>query len=74
MYSLKVHFSVDRMTLARRMNIENSPHLVIPDATVLDHLYSVTEDDMEKLLQQGNDEAALELKSQEPEYWFESHQ
>ena len=42
-------FPVDRAVLSRRMNVENSPD-VIPDAAILDLLYSESDDDIVKLL------------------------
>ena len=42
-------FQVDRAVLSRRMNVENSPD-VIPDAAILDLLYSENDDDIVKLL------------------------
>ena len=51
-----VCFLVRRMMLAHQMNLENSPHLVVPDPAVLDLLYSQSPDHFELYLRKVDDE------------------
>ena len=44
------------MMLAHQMNLENSPHLVVPDPAVLDLLYSQSPEHFELYLKKVDDE------------------
>ena len=44
------------MMLAHQMNLENSPHLVVPDPAVLDMLYSQQPEHFELYLKKVDDE------------------
>ncbi len=44
------------MMLAHQMNLENSPHLVVPDPAVLDMLYSQSPSHFELYLKKVDDE------------------
>lgn len=60
---------IDRAVLSRRMNVENSPD-VIPDAAILDLLYSESDDDIVKLLRMEDESDALLAKKYDVSFWL----
>ena len=62
---------VKRQVLSHNMNLENSPHLIIPNPTVLDMVYGHSPDDLGQFLMAGEEEQAKAFLAEKPDYWLQ---
>ncbi len=67
----RLHTIIDRMVLSRKTNLENSPHLIVPDPAILDQLYGQKPDELLNFIQQDDEEAAKGLKGQPQSFWLD---
>lgn len=59
---------VDRTLQSHKMNLENSPHLVVPDPTVFEMLYGRNDADLNTFL---NEESMTGLANKTAEFWVD---
>ena len=59
------------MVLSRKMNLENSPHLVVPDPAVLDMLYGTKSDQLSLFIRENEEEAAKDLLTKPDSFWLD---
>ena len=59
------------MVLTRKMNLENSPHLVVPDPAVLDMLYGTKSDQLYLFIRENEEEAAKDLLTKPDSFWLD---
>lgn len=68
----RLHTIIERMVLTRKTNLENSPHLIVPDPAVLDLLYGGNKKDtLYSFLKEDEEEAAKNLISKPQSFWLE---
>ena len=60
-----------RMVLTRKTNLENSPHLIIPDPAVLDMLYGSKPDELYNFIKEEEQENAEKLIAQPESFWLD---
>ena len=58
------------MLLSNRIKLEEQPYELIPDATVLDLLYSQKRDHLKVFLNQGGEQEAKRILKNTPQYWI----
>merc|ERR1719414_742935 len=62
---------IRRMVLTRKTNLENSPHLIIPDPAVLDMLYGSEPNELYNFIKEEEPENAEKLIAQPESYWLD---
>ena len=62
---------IERMVLTRKTNLENSPHLVIPDPAVLDMLYGKKDDDLYNFVKEEQPDESKDLISKPESFWLD---
>lgn len=67
----RLHTIIDRIVLARKMNVENSPHLVVPDPAVLDMLYAAKQDQLYDFITDDEEETAQGLIAKPESFWLD---
>ena len=67
----RLHTIIKRKVLTRKMNLENSPHLVIPDPAVLDMLYGTKKDQIYQFIRENEEDAAQDLMAKPDTYWLD---
>ena len=63
--------TVSRSLIAHKMNMENGPHLVVTDPTVLDMLFSQNSSHFELFFQDADEQSNQKLLDQSPEFWMD---
>ena len=66
-----LRITVRRMLLSNRIKLEESPYEVIPDATILDLLYSQDKTDFKELMSQSGTEDSARILSKTKNDWIE---
>jgi Zn-dependent M16 (insulinase) family peptidase len=67
----RLHTIIQRMVLSRKMNLENSPHLVVPDPAVLDMLYGNKPDQFYHFIKEAEEEAAKKILEKPESFWLD---
>ena len=62
---------IERMVLSRKTNLENSPHLIVPDPAVLDMLYGNKPDDLYNFVKEEEGEQAKNILSKPESFWLD---
>ena len=62
---------IERIVLSQKTNLENSPHLIVPDPAVLDMLYGNKPDELYNFIKEDEEEAAKNLISKPESFWLD---
>ena len=65
----RIHDFIDQEVISNLKEIENSPHLFLPDASVLDMLYGERPEHLEKFVTAS--QLAKKYKSKDSQYWVD---
>ncbi len=67
----RLHTLIKRMVLSRQMNLENSPHLIVPDPAVLDLLYGNKPDSLYEFIKEDEEASADALIAKPQKFWLD---
>lgn len=57
--------------MSHKMNLENSPHLIIPNPAILDMTYGQGPADLSNFLLEGQEAPAKRLLEKPPQFWLD---
>ena len=65
----RIHNFIDSDIINNLKEIENSPHLFVPDATVLDMIYGESNEDLQKFVNAS--QSNVRLLEKDSEFWLD---
>ena len=67
----RIETIIRRMVLTRKTNLENSPHLIVPDPAVLDMLYGNKPNELYNFIKEEEEDNAEKLIAKPQSYWLD---